>query len=307
MAVAAYAALVPIAAGDISWPGAAEAVPIVLALLAYAALYIVGVRRLRGTPRAVPGWRIACFSGGMLVLLAALASPIAGAADELFWAHMVEHLMIGDLAALLLVLGLTGPLIAPVLRLPGMGALRVLVHPVVAFTLWAVNLYAWHLRVLHEGAVRHDDLHALQHMLFLALGMNMWMALLGPLPKPVWFGNAAKLGYIVAVRLTAGVLGNVFVFGGGALYGVYAPGEHAWGISPGGDQVAAGGIMMVEGSFVTIGLFCWLFLRAARQTDERQDLIELAQAHGVELDEKRAGRAVAAGRGDDLRRRILAE
>ena len=59
---------------------------------------------------------------------------------------------------------------------------------------------------------------------------------------------------------------------------------------------------MVEGSFVTIGLFCWLFLRAARQTDERQDLIEFAAEHGVELDEKRAGRAVAAGRGDDLRR-----
>ena len=106
-----------------------------------------------------------------------------------------------------------------------MGALRVLAHPVVAFTLWALNLYAWHLRVLHEGAVRHDDVHALQHALFLALGMNMWMALLGPLPKPAWFGNAARLVYIIAVRLTAGVLGNVFVFGGGALYDVYAPGE----------------------------------------------------------------------------------
>ena len=111
-----------------------------LALLAYAALYVVGVRRLRGTSRAVPGWRIACFAGGMLVLLAALASPIAGAADEVFWAHMVEHLMIGDLAALLLVLGLTGPLLSTVLRLPGMGALRVLVHPVVAFTLWALTV-----------------------------------------------------------------------------------------------------------------------------------------------------------------------
>ena len=85
-----------------------------------------------------------------------------------------------------------------------MGALRVLAHPVVAFTLWALNLYAWHLRVLHEGAVRHDDVHALQHVLFLALGMNMWMALLGPLPKPAWFGNAARLVYIIAVRLTAG-------------------------------------------------------------------------------------------------------
>jgi putative membrane protein len=296
-----------IAAGHITWPGTVEAVPIVIVLSAYGALYVAGVRRLRGTTRAVPGWRLACFAAGMLVLLGALVSPLAGVSDELFWAHMVEHLMIGDLAALLLVLGLTGPLLAPVLRLPGMGALRVLSHPVVAFTLWAVNLYAWHLRVLHEGAVRSDDVHALQHMLFIALGMNMWLALLGPLPKPAWFGNAARLGYIVAVRLTAGVLGNVFVFGGGALYNVYRPGERAWGISPGGDQVAAGGIMMVEGSLVTIGLFCWLFLRAARQTDERQELIELAASHGVELDERRAGRAVAAGRGEDLRKRILAE
>ena len=296
-----------LASGDITWPGLLEALPIVVGLLAYAALYVAGVRRLRGTARAVPGWRIACFAAGLALLLLALVSPLAGAADELFWAHMLEHLFVGDLAALLLVLGLTGPLIAPVLRLPGMGALRVLAHPVLAFALWALNLYAWHLRVLHEGAVRHDDVHAIQHVLFLALGMNMWMALLGPLPKPAWFGNAARLVYIIGVRLTAGVLGNVFVFGGGALYDVYAPGESAWGISPGGDQVAAGAIMMVEGSLVTIGLFCWLFLRAARQTDERQDLLELAQAHGVELSEQRAGRAVAAGRGDDLRERILAE
>ena len=297
----------PLAAGSLSWPSLLEALPILLALAAYGWLYARGVGRLRGTSRAVPGWRIACFSGGMAMLVIALVSPLAGISDELFWAHMLEHLMIGDLAALLLVLGLSGPLIAAVLRLPGMGALRVLAHPVLAFALWAINLYAWHLRVLHEGAVRHDDVHALQHILFLALGMNMWMALLGPLPKPAWFGNAARLVYIIGVRLTAGVLGNVFVFGGGALYGVYAPGEATWGVSPGGDQVAAGAIMMVEGSLVTIGLFCWLFLRAARQTDERQELLDLAAARGVPLDERRAGRAVAAGRGEDLRARILAE
>ena len=191
-----------LAAGDITWPGVTQALPIVIGLLAYAALYVAGVRRLRGTPRAVPGLaRSRASRAACSLLLLALVSPLAGAADELFWAHMLEHLMIGDLAALLLVLGLTGPLIAPVLRLPGMGALRVLAHPVVAFGLWALNLYAWHLRVLHEGAVSHDDVHALQHALFLALGMNMWMALLGPLPKPAWFGNAARLVYIIAVRL----------------------------------------------------------------------------------------------------------
>jgi putative membrane protein len=61
---------------------------------------------------------------------------------------------------------------------------------------------------------------------------------------------------------------------------------------------------MVEGSLLTIGLFCWLFLRAAREGEERQELLDLAAERGVALDERRAARAVAAGRGEDLRRRI---
>ena len=55
---------------------------------------------------------------------------------------------------------------------------------------------------------------------------------------------------------------------------------------------------------MTIGLLGWLFLRAAREADERQELLDLARAHGVELTEQRAARAVAAGRGDELRERI---
>ena len=65
--------------------------------------------------------------------------------------------------------------------------------------------------------------------------------------------------------------------------------------------------MMIEGSIVTILLFCWLFLRAARESEEKQALVELAAARGVELSEERAARAVSAGRGDALRERILSE
>lgn len=41
----------------------------------------------------------------------------------------------------------------------------------------------------HEAAVDNPAVHALQHMLFVGFGINMWMALLGPLPKPAWFGE----------------------------------------------------------------------------------------------------------------------
>jgi cytochrome c oxidase assembly factor CtaG len=129
------------------------------------------------------------------------------------------------------------------------------------------------------------------------------MPLFGPLPKPAWFGNAAKLVYIVAVRLTGAVLANVLVWSQTVLYPRYA-GDAGFGISPLQDQNAAGAIMMVEGSIFTIALFCWLFLRTAREGEERQELLDLAAARGVELTDRRAARAVAAGRGAELRERL---
>jgi hypothetical protein len=64
--------------------------------------------------------------------------------------------------------------------------------------------------------------------------------------------------------------------------------------------------MMVEQGLVTMALFAWLFFRAATQSDERQDLLDLAAQRGVPLDEARAARAVAAGQGERLRERIAA-
>jgi putative membrane protein len=267
-------------------------------------LYAVRAHGLRDTPRAVPGWRQGCFYSGLAVIVLALVSPLGHIAEELFVAHMAEHLLLGDVGALLLVLGLTGPVLAPLLRVGLLGPMRALAHPVVAYVLWAVNLFAWHLPALHEAAVRHGAIHALQHAGFIAFGANVWMALFGPLPMPTWFGNLGRLVLILAVRLTGAVLANVFLFGNGAFYDVYAAGEAYWHISPGGDQAAAGAVMMVEESIVTLCLFCWLFLKAAREGEERQELLDLAARSGYELTDARAARAVGAGRGTELRRRI---
>ena len=272
--------------------------------LAFGLMYGVRARRLAAAGKPVPGWRQGCFYGGLGLIVATLVSPLGALADELFAAHMAEHLLIGDIGALLLVLGLTGPLLAPLLRTTALGWMRHLAHPVPAFGLWAADLYFWHLVGPHQAAVNHDVVHAVQHMLFVGFGINMWMALFGPLPKPAWFGNFAKLIYIVVVRLTSTVLANVFVWSSDVFFGVYAPGERAHGISPHTDQVVAGSTMMVEGSILTICLFGWLFMRSAREGEERQELLELAAAGGVALDERRAARAVAAGRGSEHKRRI---
>jgi putative membrane protein len=269
--------------------------------------YARRVRALAGTPRAVPGGRQACFMAGLATIVLTLTSPIGHVADELFWVHMAEHLLIADIAALLLVLGMTGPLLAPVLRVRGLGWLRVLTHPLVALPLWALDLYVWHTRFLYEAAIEHAWVHALEHAMFVGFGVTMWMALLGPLPRPAWFGNLAKLLYILGVRLLGAVLANVLVWSSEPLYPGYAAGERSWHVKPLTDQITGGAFMMVEGSIVTLCLFGWLFIRAAREGEERQELLDLAGSRGVALDERRAARAVSAGRGAELRERIERE
>ena len=266
--------------------------------------YQARARTLARAQRPVPAWRQACFASGLIVLAAALSPPVDNLADQLLVVHMAEHLLIGDVAALLIVLGCTGPLLARLLRNPVIARLRVLTHPVVAVLAWAINFYLWHLPVLYQAALRHDSLHALQHASFLAFGVAMWMALLGPLPKPGWFTNAWRLVYIIVVRLAGTILANVMIFSGTVLYTYYRPGDALWHISPMGDQVAAAGVMMVEESLLTIGLFCWLFLKVAREGEERQRLLDYASSHGIDLDERRAARAVAAGREDELWERL---
>jgi cytochrome c oxidase assembly factor CtaG len=276
-----------------------------LLLLAVAAAYARRASTLsaRGVPVAT--WRQVSFAAGVVLLVAADVPPLADVAEELVVAHMVQHLMVGDLAALLIALGVTGPILQPLLARPALSWLRVLGNPLVALPLWALNLYLWHLSALYEGVLDSPLLHFAQHACFFTFGLAMWLPLVGPLPKPAWFGDWAMLGYVIVVRLLEAVLANVMIWSGSVLYPDYAPGEAEWNIGALADQGAAGNVMMIWTGTMTLGLFTWLFVRAANRSAEKQELIELAEARGVELDPARAARAVAAGQGERLRERIL--
>jgi putative membrane protein len=264
-----------------------------VAVAAYA--YGLRVRTLRGRGTQVPGRRLGLFATGIALLVLAYASPVAAIGErELFSAHMLQHVVIGDLAPLFLLAGLTGPILRPLLALRPVERLRVLANPAVALPLWALNLYLWHVPFLYEAAVRHSAVHALEHVCFFAAGIVVWLPVLETLPAPEWFGTGAKLGYIFVVRLVETVLGNVFVWSGTVFYGVYDSGKELWGISPLADQNLAGAVMMIEGSLVTITALAWLFLRLAREGELRQELLERG------LDPRAVRRAVRYGRAGEL-------
>ena len=270
--------------------------PAQLLLIAAAAfLYYRRARTLavRGTP--VPAWRRLVFALGLLLAFLAVASPIHELGEkEFFFVHMLQHILLGDLAPLCMVAGLTGPILRPVLAIPLFQRLRFLAHPLVAFPIWAVNLLLWHLPFAYQGALHHDAVHAVQHILFFTCGCLMWAPVVEVLPGPEWFGTGMKLGYIAAVRIVETILGNVFVWSGGVFYHYYQHPAERWGISAHADQGIAGGLMMIEGSIVTICALAWLFLRLGSESELHQQLLE----EGV--DPRAAGRAVRYGRGREL-------
>jgi putative membrane protein len=248
-----------------------QLLPIVLVAGAYA----VRARTLHRRGQPVPAWRIALFVLGIALLVVAVASPVAAVGEEeLFSFHMGQHLLLGDLAPLCLLAGVTGPILRPILALPGVMRLRVLANPLVAFPIWTANLVVWHLPLFYEAAVESSAVHALEHVSFFTAGLVLWLPVLERLPAPEWFGTGAKLAYIVGVRLVGTVIANVFVWGGDPYYDVYADGSDYLGLSPSGDQSLAGSLMMLEGSVVTIVAIAWLFLRMAQEGEVRQELLE---------------------------------
>jgi cytochrome c oxidase assembly factor CtaG len=278
-----------------------------LPMLIAAALYAKRATTLAARGRPVPLWRQICFGAGLLVIALALITPLSDLADELVIAHMIEHLAIGDVATLLIVLGLTGPLLQPILAIKFFDRLRVLCHPVAAMGTWAFFMFFWHAPPLYEAAYGTSVVHFIEHGTFIATGILLWMPVFGPLPVPTWFSAGWKVVYVILMRLIATVLGNVLMWDGQVLYKVYQAGEAKHNIEALTDQSIAGVVMMVEGVFLGLGVLAWFFFRAASEGIEKQRLIDLAFDHGVDLDPDRAQRAVAAGHGKRLEAQILRE
>jgi cytochrome c oxidase assembly factor CtaG len=282
-----------------------EFVPPLAACALYLTLYRNRARVLAAEGRPVAKWRVVAFVSGAVLVTAVQIPPFDGLADEVLVAHMVQHIVIGDVASLLIVLGLTGPVLQPLLHIRATRPIRRLAHPLVAVSLWALNLYAWHLPIFYQLAINHDLVHALEHACMLWFGTLLWLALIGPLPKPSWFRGWWGLGYVFLVRFLGAVLANVLIWGQTVFYPVYRASDAARGLNPLSDQNLAGGVMMIEQVILTTALIGWLFYRLALQDESRQQLLDLAARRGVELSEDRAARAAAAGASARLRERLL--
>jgi putative membrane protein len=261
--------------------------PVLLAGL----LYARRARALSTRGRRPPPWRVGCFAGGLLVLVLALVSPIDVLGEErLFWVHMCQHVLIGDVAPFLVVIGLTGPVLRPVLALPGVHRLRALAHPFVALPFWAASLAAWHVPALYDAALDHPAVHALQHASFFAGGALVWAALFEVLPGPRWFGAGARAAYLACMWFFSLGLSSFFLWSTHPFYPPYVRAPRTWGFSPLADQRLGGGVMLIEGSLVMLAVLVWLALRWFAESEARQRLLDAG------VDPEAAARAARYGR-----------
>ncbi len=201
-------------------------------VLLFGVAYWMRVRGLAVRGRPVRTRRLVSFYAGLALVLLALVSPLDWWGENRFlWVHMIQHLLLGDLAPLLIVLGLTGALLRPILAVRWLRRLRGIAHPLVALPLWTLDLYLWHLPALYQAALRDANVHALEHFCFFFFGAVMWASVIEPLPGPAWFGNGWKAIYTLAVRTAGAGLANVFIWSGHAFYGYYVTRALATGTS----------------------------------------------------------------------------
>jgi putative membrane protein len=267
--------------------------PAILAPIALmVGIYVWRFREVRrdGDTRGATWLHALAFAGAVLALLAALVTPIDGLGEDyLFSAHMVQHVLLGDIAPLLLLLSLSRVMLRPVTRrLVGLErALGPLASPVTAIALWLGIMYLWHIPALYDAAVESPLLHALEHLSFFAAGIALWWPLVQPIPMRRALTGLQPLGYIAAAKGGLAALGLFLAWSSSAHYPFYEDAPRIWGLSAVEDQNVAGVIMMVEQSMTLVLVMVWVFVRMLTRSEEeqlRRERLEEAQVPASNVD-----------------------
>jgi putative membrane protein len=263
--------------------------PFVLVAVTLAAMLFVvggvGHPRRHHTGSATP-WRAAAFWLGLLTILLALQSPIDILARQLFWMHMVQHLLLMVVAAPLLAiaspwtrlwralpLGVRRSVARPVFLHPGLSALRSiygqLARPGVIWFLAAANLWLWHLPALYDLTLRNHLVHHLEHGLFLGLGLAFWAHVFDQRPFRAPLGTLARASYVFFAMVQSWGLAAVLSFATGPFYAYAQLPTRPGGISALTDQQLGGGMMWVPGAIPYSIVFVALLFRWLAEEDIR--------------------------------------
>ncbi|RAQ96789.1 cytochrome c oxidase assembly protein [Thermogemmatispora tikiterensis] len=249
---------------------------VVVGCVAITVLYLYAIGPLRrqydlGPP--VQPSRVIVFLLGVVIIFLALVSPLDELGDDyLFSAHMVQHLLITLVAPPMMLWGIPGWLLTPLLRNRLLFRLaRVLTLPVVTFFLFNADIFLWHAPPLYDATLENEGIHVLEHVTFIAFSFLFWWPVLsplegelGPLPLP------GQVLYLFLSGMPMVLLGAGLTFVP-PLYAPYLAAPRIWGISAATDQQLGGLIMWVPANILVIVLMSVLFIRWMLEQERRQE------------------------------------
>jgi cytochrome c oxidase assembly factor CtaG len=250
------------------------------ALFALAALlYLQASRRTRGR---WPLRRTFAFLAGVACIVVALQSGIDAYDTRLLSDHMVQHLLLLELAPLLILAGRPGILL---LRSAPRGSrqtiahrftqLRPLTRPVFCLALFYLVVGLTHVPAFYDATLRHPALHELEHALYVTAGLFMWWPIVDGNPVPGRrLDGLGRLVYVIAAMLPMTLLGAYLDRAPSLVYAPYGSPARALGISAVVDQQQAGAIMWVLGSTLMVAAGLWLAMTALLAEERRLQVAE---------------------------------
>jgi putative membrane protein len=246
--------------------------PALALVIASAILYWIGSGRTVTPPRTVgeQRWRSIGFYAALATLAVALNSPLEKLAETLFWAHMVQHVLLLVVAPPLLLVARPWVRLWRALPLAARRSLarglvvdrrtaalrwawRALGTPAPSFVLFSVVLLSWHIPALFDATLRSSALHALEHTLFFGTALMFWKQVIYSPPLHARLNPPQRVAYVVGAMIVSWALAVVLAVSPHPLYSVYAhEATRPGGISALADQQIAAGIMWVPGSITFV-------------------------------------------------------
>ncbi|MEJ2147626.1 MAG: cytochrome c oxidase assembly protein [Acidobacteriota bacterium] len=229
---------------------------------------------------------------GVVVLLLALVSPIDTLGEQyLFSIHMLQHMLLVLVVPPLLLLGIPAWVGRDLLSMRFAGrAEHWLSRPVIAWTAGVATLWIWHLPILYNAALVHQDIHILEHESFLVTATIFWW----PVVTPVEQLRLPPLSAIVYLSLgmaSESILGIILTFAPVGFYpsylhpfdtfGALSLVRQGWGISAEIDQQVGGLLMWIGGSAIFLIAILGALNRWYATVEEDEE--ELLQAGAAQL------------------------
>jgi len=242
-----------------------------LVLAAWAYALAVGPWRFRLAPGAPfprgAAWR---YYGGLFVFYLAVGSPLDQIGERyLFSAHMLQHMIIVNAAAPLVLTGMPVWLLDRIVnRAVVRPVVRWLTAPVVAAVLYALCLSLWHVPAAYDAALRDKLLHVVQHLMFFAAAVVLWWPLVSPSQAIPRRPPGVQVLYVVGMGGLQFPLIAFLIFSREALYPTYAFAPRLLDLTPREDQVLGGTFMGIGGTFIALGLISWCFYCWHRQSEQ---------------------------------------